>query len=730
MPVTLGQVWPHKKIPAWEGPNSKSPVFETVGVEALLSVHMTDAHFVPYFLEGSKVCPRLYKEAVADWPVRFQVVPVDCDPPDHNPTPAWRKTFRAACEGLGFAWYATTGGGRALFALAEPVDVDGFLAIQNRAIQALREKGATPDENCVNQWNRAYRLPFVLRDFDDRPSELQQHPAHLIANLPVLRIDQIPVNSNWLAGQESAVTQAKFSLDGETASVGGRNSLLTRHAGKLRGKGIDGQSLLEELLVINDRLCDPPLPVREVSTIARNAMRWDRTESADAPEPVQNNEPLERADEVCIATRLLEEIGQYKVGSLGELWVYDAERGVWAGHDQDDLARLAARFSGFPYIAGYDKDGEPKFAQLNMRNAGCKGVAAIALRQHKIPRFFDDEASGIAFANGFYGRSGLVAHDKSFRARVACPFDYVPSAEPVGFIQYLTDVFKHPDTEGDTEDLVQLLREMIAVYAAGLAPTYQKAFVLLGDGGNGKSVFLDVVASLFPDEDAVTAIPPQEWGQEYRRALLAHARINLIGELPGVRIMAAEMVKAMITGDALDARQIRGVPFRFRCKAGHLFSANKLPGTHDLTEGFWRRWVVVPFFRKFTEAEKDPYITKRLIETEQSLILSWAMDSLAGVIARGGFDTPTCCDRELSKWRQSADQIACFLEEDPSVSKPNWEMTGNQLYQQYKGWAMDNGHRDTVTGRVFWQRVQGVDGIVRKRSSAGAIYIKRALNVA
>ncbi len=160
----LGCVWPHKRIRGWRGPDSGAPVFRPVGLEALTLKYDTDAHFVPYYLHGEKGCPRLLKATEDDWPVVFDIVPLDCEPEDHDADDAWRANFRQATSCLGWASYETRGGGRALFLTPVPVGRAEFMDTQKRAARLLESLGVRVDPTCLDQWWRCYRLPFVNRE--------------------------------------------------------------------------------------------------------------------------------------------------------------------------------------------------------------------------------------------------------------------------------------------------------------------------------------------------------------------------------------------------------------------------------------------------------------------------------------------------------------------------------------------------------------------------------------
>lgn len=704
--LILGQVWPQARVLGWSEDEPAGAAYETVTTDALRRIYDTDAHFVPYWLEGAAACPRLLKDVAKDptYPIRLQVIPLDCEPeghPDELP-PGWREKFRAVADELGFAWYDTRGGGRMLLATPDPVTIQQFEVIQRRAAAMVDAAGSRVDPATLGQWSRCYRLPFV-----NRGGEPQRLRSGGLDAIPRIELDALP-SALGLEGMFDGIADARLPLEALGAQgEGRRNDFLVRVAGQLRGRGLGGTALLEELQTRNEAQCDPPLPHREVAAIARSAERWEAGARAE-PEAVADDRPLALGDHVEVARRLLAELPDDTVGDRGMLWAYSAALGLYESSDGEELARRAARFSGFPIRAGVDRDGNDRFTNLKLRDNDCKGVAGVMLREHRTPGYFDHEEPGVVFADGFVGQEGtLRPHDAAHRATVAVPFEFQPGATPGAFLRYLGEVF---EPLPDVGDMIQLVREIIGTYAMGLATRFQQAFILLGGGANGKSVLLDVVRSLF-DRKTVTAISPQEWGDEYRRARLAGSRVNLVSELPEVEMMSSEKVKGIISGDVTEARAIYGAPFDFTPRAGHLFSANALPGVRDHSHGFWRRWKVLPFPRVFAEHEQDRTLTQRLIETQRGLIMSWAVEAVPGVLARGGYVKPGSCDRITRDWRSRADQVACFMDEDDAVAGESWRIGASQLYNRYVEWAKLNGYRNQLSGRVFGERVKTIPGV-------------------
>lgn len=59
-----------------------------------------------------------------------------------------------------------------------------------------------------------------------------------------------------------------------SASVGERNSTLFSYACALRNVGLEPEAIYQEIVPVNDRICFPPLPDRDVRVIAFSAGRY------------------------------------------------------------------------------------------------------------------------------------------------------------------------------------------------------------------------------------------------------------------------------------------------------------------------------------------------------------------------------------------------------------------------------------------------------------------------
>jgi putative DNA primase/helicase len=327
------------------------------------------------------------------------------------------------------------------------------------------------------------------------------------------------------------------------------------------------------------------------------------------------------------------------------------------------------------------------------------------------PGFFAGAPPGIVFADAFVEvtASGCMqrSHSADHRARFAYPFAFMPNVVPALFVGFLADVFRD---DADASDKARLLQEYLGVSLLGIAARYQRALVLFGPGANGKSVLTAIAEASMPP-GACCAIPPQDWANEYRLAMLAGKRLNVVAELPEADIMGAEAFKSVISGDPMTGRHIRQAPFTLRPVAGHIFAGNRLPGTNDQTHGFWRRFLVVSFNRTFALHEQTPKLAENLIATELPSIVSWCLEGAARVLAQGSYTIPASSAAAIEKWRKHADQVRAFIDEWTTTLPLDAEMRAwtkaSDVYRAYRAWASENGHRP-LASNTFGQRMDAI----------------------
>lgn len=428
--------------------------------------------------------------------------------------------------------------------------------------------------------------------------------------------------------------------------------------------------------------------------------------------------PFIRGDHVELAERLAARLraeGEV-VYDDGATWRYSDQSHVFETVPPAYLSRIAQSFAGSE-IKGTKKP-------LRLSAGAVSGSIKLAEDLLCAPGFFAEAPPGVVFAASFVEvrASGIVQHEHSpaHRARFAYPFGFQLDPNPARFLGFMEQVFA-PDE--DSVQKVQLLQEFVGASMLGLSTRYQRAITKVGAGANGKGVLATIIENAMPPGSCV-AIAPQDFGDEYRAAMLAGKLLNIVSELPEADILDSEAFKAVISGDPRTARHIRQAPFTFRPVAGHMFAANRLPGTADHTHGFWRRLVVLPFNRVFLESEQEPELAKRIIDAELPAVVSWFFIGAQRVLAQGGYTIPPCSAKAVDKWRQNADQVRAFVDACTTRLEPSADVLdgvpAKHLYFAYRVWAQESGHRALAVNK-FAERMGQLE-LAAKHTRHGNFY--------
>lgn len=126
--------------------------------------------------------------------------------------------------------------------------------------------------------------------------------------------------------------------------------------------------------------------------------------------------------------------------------------------------------------------------------------------------------------------------------------------------------------------------------------------------------------------------------------------------------------------------------------------------TADTTEGFFSRWVVVPFSAFFPAGKADPSLIDRLTRPEvlQGLLRA-SVGGLQSIMRRGAFSLPRSVVNATERFKKEADPMRGFIEERVVSRHPNnagW--TARQdFYLAYTTWANINGFHQMSAQRFY-----------------------------
>lgn len=297
--------------------------------------------------------------------------------------------------------------------------------------------------------------------------------------------------------------------------------------------------------------------------------------------------------------------------------------------------------------------------------------------------FFESTNGFMNFKNGVLNTQTLdfQPHSANRGFLGIIDYDYDPSATAPEFEKMMLSV-----CQGDTEK-VQLILEFFGYAISNDRCWLQKSLVLEGEGSNGKSTLLEVLSELTVGPQNFTSSFMKELQKEEGRAHLDGKLFNIAEEVPSKAIADSTVFKALVTGARVKARKLYKDSYEFRNRTKLIFSCNDMPGSHDSSYGYLRRFVIVPMKAKFTPgtAGYDPNIIDKM-QTQRAGIMNLLLESYRTLRERGRLSLPASVTERLERYKEEVDYTGQWIEDRGLVEVPNGhsrEVPLNDIYQTY-----------------------------------------------
>jgi putative DNA primase/helicase len=222
----------------------------------------------------------------------------------------------------------------------------------------------------------------------------------------------------------------------------------------------------------------------------------------------------------------------------------------------------------------------------------------------------------------------------------------------------------------------------LAIYPAN---PMQKAVLLLGPGGNGKSAALELTRALLGSRN-VSAVPLQELGENRFAAAELYGKLaNVCGDLDARTIQRTDLFKLIVGGDPVSADRKHRDRFTFTCHALLIFSANTPPMTSDQTQAWFDRWITIPFPNRFRGTSREDIHLREKLTSEAELegLLVRAVRGLQRLMARGRFDVPASVSAKAEEYREALDSVRAFIKAECRIERGAWTKRAD-LYGRYE----------------------------------------------
>ena len=210
-----------------------------------------------------------------------------------------------------------------------------------------------------------------------------------------------------------------------------------------------------------------------------------------------------------------------------------------------------------------------------------------------------------------------------------------------------------------------------------------------GTGANGKSTFINTIASIFGDyattADVATFIASKNERHPTDVAKLHGTRLVIAQETDRGRTWDEAKIKMMTGGDKMTARFMRQDFFDFVPSFKLFIIGNHKPGLKAVDEAMRRRLLLVPFTVQIPVEDRDPTLRDQLVK-EWPAILRWIIDGCLEW-QRIGLKPPDIVTDATNSYFDDQDATKQWLEECTEGAPSTAFILGAQLFASWKRWA-------------------------------------------
>jgi P4 family phage/plasmid primase-like protien len=249
----------------------------------------------------------------------------------------------------------------------------------------------------------------------------------------------------------------------------------------------------------------------------------------------------------------------------------------------------------------------------------------------------------------------------------------------------------------------------------------QKALLLQGPGGNGKTIVIEVIRFMVGEENC-SNITFQDLESRFQPAGLVGKLLNIDSDVTNRAIPGSQTFMKLVSGkdSMIVEKKFHDPVDNVRPYARLLFSCNPFPRCHNNSEAFWTRWIVLRFLkRSFREGQKDHSdhvpATELLarLKAEASGILYQSIMAYRAMLAREQRDFTKTANMKtwMNDFRLATDSLSVWLENNV-ILNPNAVLRQNTLRIAYNAYCEKNNIA-TMTAADFSAKVQEMRPTIR-----------------
>lgn len=492
-----------------------------------------------------------------------------------------------------------------------------------------------------------------------------------------VKAEDMEVVPKWLSSVSAPSGKFDFKDMGEGS---GRNQELFNYIVYLQTKGFNHEEIKQTIQIINDYVFAESLPDSEIATICRDeAFKSDDVIAEQIAKAEEKKAGFSHND---FGDQLIQEFKIIEVN--GVLYVY--EDGYYQADDRIIENKMIELYPGIlqrqrTEVLAYirikthvnAKDLKVNPYVINLKNT------RLDIRSSKCLEFTPD----------------AIEFDR-------IPVTYDPSAYCADLDKMLNRVFL-----GDRE-VINLFEEMLGAVLLK-HNRYQKAFLFYGNGSNGKSTILDLIKTFLGGRN-YSAIALEKVTDRFNTSELENKLANIGDDVDNVTLKDTGTLKKLFSGNAIMVERKGERPYTIEPYATHIYSCNAIPRSFDKSDGFYRRWLLIPFNARFSadDEDYDPMIVDKITApTALSYLLNIGIRGAQRLIRNGHFTEPQTVIDALEAYKADNSTTLSWIEDKELTEDYFLDTPRDVCYSEFADWCRVSGIKSSnVTGKkTFFKEV-------------------------
>ncbi|MCJ7635690.1 phage/plasmid primase, P4 family [Candidatus Bathyarchaeota archaeon] len=256
------------------------------------------------------------------------------------------------------------------------------------------------------------------------------------------------------------------------------------------------------------------------------------------------------------------------------------------------------------------------------------------------------------------------------------PVTYDKNAQCPKSIKFLTEVFG--------KEQLPIVQELIG-YCLYKAMPFHKAVLLIGEGRNGKSTFLNLLVAFLGIENTAHVTLQDLCVNRFAVAELLGKLANIRADLTKTTLASVGRFKELTGNDRIMAEFKHENPFTFQATAKQIYSCNEAPEIKEDTLAIFSRWIILACNNIFLGQNCDPKILEKLTApSELSGLLNYALEGLKRLLDTGTFSI----NEDIAELRvtmiRKMNSAKAFIEEQISYENDiNAFIEESELYSKF-----------------------------------------------